>query len=49
MLASARDCSSSWPHGFADEISDLKKELRGMDAAGHWVRPSPANSPAAIR
>ncbi len=28
-------CSSRWRPGYRDEVSDLKKELRQMQAAGH--------------
>jgi len=34
MLASARDLQFELAARLRDEISDLKKELRGMDAAG---------------
>ena len=36
MMSAAGSYSLNWPHGFGKrcEIADLKKELRGMDAAG---------------
>jgi excinuclease ABC subunit B len=34
MLAAARDLQFELAARLRDEISDLKKELRGMDAAG---------------
>ncbi|MBX9979649.1 MAG: UvrB/UvrC motif-containing protein, partial [Mycobacterium gordonae] len=34
MMAAARDLQFELAARFRDEIADLKKELRGMDAAG---------------
>jgi len=34
MMTAARDLQFELAARFRDEISDLKKELRGMDAAG---------------
>jgi excinuclease ABC subunit B len=34
MLGAARDLQFELAARFRDEIADLKKELRGMDAAG---------------